>query len=154
MKASEDDLRTMFRFLNEVSIVAQLAGNALERAMGEAMTLPQFAVLNHLTRLGGGKNPVHLARAMQVAKGAMTKTLGHLDRAGFIAILPDPTDGRAKRVNLTKAGQKAHAAAIAAIGPELHHLATRMAMKNVREALQSIEQVRRILDDRRSSGQP
>lgn len=149
MSEAEDELRTAFRFLNEVGIVAQLAGNAMERAMGAAMTLPQFVVLNHLVRLGGGKTPVALARAMQVAKGAMTNTLGHLARAGHVSVAPDPKDGRAKRVDITEGGRAAHAAAIAAIAPELRHLAGKIPAERIAAALPLVEEVRRVLDARR-----
>ena len=50
---TSQDTTGLFRFFNEIAIVAQLSGNAFEKAMPEGMTLPQFAVLNHLMRMGG-----------------------------------------------------------------------------------------------------
>ena len=55
---SDQDLTAMFRFLNEIGIIAQLSGTAFEKVMPGTMTLPQFTVLNHLTRLGGNRTPV------------------------------------------------------------------------------------------------
>lgn len=152
MTASDDDARIMFHFLNEVSIVAQLAGNAFERAMAGDMTLPQFSVLNHLMRLGGDKTPLDLARAMQVAKGAMTNTLGHLDRAGYVSIAPDAKDGRSKRVSITAQGRAAHKAAIVAIRPELRYLLSLIPATRIDGATPVVEAVRKVLDQRRNRG--
>ena len=62
-----------------------------------------------------------VATALQVSKGAMTNTLGHLERAGWIAVRPDEKDGRSKRVDLTEAGRVAlgYAETIFATGAEL-----------------------------------
>ncbi|GGK46165.1 MarR family winged helix-turn-helix transcriptional regulator [Salinarimonas ramus] len=145
----ESDTATLFRFLNEVAIVAQLSGNAFEKVMPGTMTLPQFIVLNHLVRLGDGRTPLRIANALQVSKGAMTNTLGHLERAGWIAVRPDDVDRRSKRVDLTGAGREAHAAAIDALGPELAWLAGAVPPARVRAALPLMEEMRRALDVRR-----
>lgn len=149
--SDEQDLRALFRFLNEIGIVSQLAGNALAHAMGGRLTLPQFVVLNHMIRLGGNKTPLDLASAMQVTKGAMTNTLGHLDRAGFVTIVADARDGRSKRVDITDNGKAAHAAAVRSIEPELRHLAKHVKVDEIVSALPVIEGVRRVLDARRNA---
>ena len=148
----EEQLRTIFRFLNEIGIVSQLAGNALSQALGSALTLPQFVVLNHLLRLGGGKTPLALARAMQVTKGAMTNTLKHLDRAGFVSIVADAEDGRSKRIDITAKGRAAHAAALRSIEPELAFLNAQLSISQIEIAMPIVEQVRCVLDDRRYEG--
>jgi DNA-binding MarR family transcriptional regulator len=145
----DEDVSTMFRFLNEIGIIAQLSGNAFEKVMPGTMTLPQFTVLNHLARLGGDRTPVEIARALQVSKGAMTNTLGHLERAGWIRVRPDDHDGRAKRVDMTDPGRIAHAEAIAAIGPELVWLSGVVAPTRVSEALPLLADIRMALDRRR-----
>jgi DNA-binding MarR family transcriptional regulator len=147
---AERDAATMFRFLNEIGIIAQLAGAAFEKAMPGAMTLPQFVVLNHLTRLGGDRTPLQIATAMQVTKGTMTNTLGHLHRAGWIAIRPDAKDGRSKRVDITEAGRGAHAAAIRALAPELAFLSGAIALDRVAAATPLLEDIRKVLDERRN----
>ncbi|MEX0956787.1 MAG: MarR family transcriptional regulator [Rhizobiaceae bacterium] len=141
---------TMFRFFNEIGIIAQLSGNAFEKVMIGGMTLPQFSVLNHLVRLGGNRTPLQIARAMQVTKGTMTNTLGHLERAGHIAVRPDERDGRSKRVDITDSGRVARDQAIAAMAPELGWLAARIRMDDVEASLPLLEQVRKLLDERRN----
>lgn len=145
----DEDVATMFRVLNEIGIIAQLSGNAFEKVMPGTMTLPQFTVLNHLTRLGGDRTPVEIARALQISKGAMTNTLGHLERAGWIHVRPDDRDGRAKRVDVTEPGRTAHGAAIAALGPELAWLCGLVAPARVRDALPLLAEIRQALDRRR-----
>jgi DNA-binding MarR family transcriptional regulator len=141
---------TLFRFFNEIGIIAQLSGNAFEKVMTGGMTLPQFSVLNHLVRLGGDRTPLQIARAMQVTKGTMTNTLGHLQRAGHITIRPDERDGRSKRVDITERGRAAREQAIAAMAPELAWLAQRIRLDDVAAALPLLEQVRKLLDERRN----
>ncbi len=146
---STDDIADLFRFLNEIAIIAQLSGAAFEKMMPGTMTLPQFTVLNHLTRLGGDRTPLQIANAMQLSKGAMTNTLGHLSRSGWIAIRPDDKDGRSKRVDITPAGRAAHGDAINALAPELDWLSGVIAPARVRKATPLLEEMRKALDRRR-----
>jgi DNA-binding MarR family transcriptional regulator len=149
MDGTGDEAGRMFRLFNEIGIIAQLAGTAFERVMPDPLNLPQFVVLNHMVRLGDGRTPVDLARAMQVTKGTMTNTLGNLERAGFVAIRPDPEDGRSKRVRLTEAGRQARDGAIAALAPELEALAGLVPREHVEAVLPVLEYLRKVLDARR-----
>ena len=150
MTIKESDPQTLFRFLNEVGIVAQLSGNLFEKVMPQGMTLAQFVVLNHLTRLGDGRTPLSIAQAMQVTKGAMTNTLGHLEGKGFITIAPDLYDRRSKRISLTQQGRAARDAAIDSVGPELAGIAGEIALADIAAALPVLESLRKVLDARRN----
>ncbi|MCG6121411.1 MAG: MarR family transcriptional regulator [Microvirga sp.] len=145
----EADRVAMFRFLNEIGIIAQLSGAAFEKVMPGAMTLPQFIVLNHLIRLGGDRTPLQIARAIQVSKGAMTNTLGHLERAGLIAVRPDDKDGRSKRVDISPEGRAAHGQAVQALSPELGWLVGAIGVDRIAQAIPLLEDIRRALDARR-----
>ena len=148
----EDDgtaVATLFRWFTEVAILAQLSGRLLESVLPEGMTASQFGVLNHLARVGDGQTPLAIARAMQVTKGAITNTLGHLERAGHVRITPDEADRRSKRVTLTPRGHAARAAAIAAIAPELAALWRLVPPAEVAGSLDTLERMRGILDARR-----
>jgi DNA-binding MarR family transcriptional regulator len=140
MTDNQDTLPTLFRFFNELHIVAQLSGNAFERVMPQGMTLPQFAVLNHLARLGGNRTPLDIT---------MTNTLGHLEKAGYVAIRPDEKDGRSKRVDITPAGHEARRACVAAVGPEMAALAQAVSPGDLETALPLLERVRIHFDQRR-----
>ena len=148
--ANERDVAAMFRFLNEIGIIAQLSGAAFEKVMPGTMTLSQFTVLNHLTRLGGNRTPLQIANAMQVTKGTMTNTLGHLERAGWIAIRPDEKDGRSKRVDITESGRAAHGDAVKSVAPELVWLCGVLNPTQVRKTTPLLEAMRMALDQRRN----
>ena len=141
-----------FAFFNEVAIVEQLARNRLERALPDGLLAPHFAVLNHLVRLGDAKTPGDLARAFQVAKGAMTNTLQRLEARGFVELAPDPRDGRAKRVRLTAAGRSTREACVASVAPFLADLERAgLAEDEFARALPFLRRLRAHLDRARDS---
>ncbi len=138
-----------FGFFNEISIIAQLSGHAFEKAMPEGMTMPQFAVLNHLARAGDGTSPLRISRAMQVTKGAMTNTLHHLERKKLVQVRPDQSDGRAKQVFITEAGHEMRGRCIAAIAPHMKKLANDIPVSKLAATLPLLRQVREWLDKAR-----
>lgn len=144
------DIETLFGFFNEIGIIAQLSGAAFEKAMPDGMTLSQFSVLNHLTRLGDGWSPLRISRAMQVTKGAMTNTLGHLERKDLIDVKPDERDGRAKRVFITRAGRKMREACIASMVPYMVKFAADMPPENLANVLSLLQEIRKWLDEERN----
>lgn len=141
----------VFNFFNEIGIINQLAQNILERALPDGLKMSHFVVLNHLVRLGGPRYPQDMARALQVTKGAMTNTLQRLSARGLIDIQPDPDDGRAKRVSLTKKGQKTRDEAIQAIAPALDAVGKEFSQRALREALPLLRDVRTYLDKARDN---
>lgn len=140
----------LFRFFNEIGIIAQLSGHAIERVLPHELKMAHFSVLNHLARLGGEPSLVEIARAMQVTKGAMTNTIARLEQRGFVAVTPDSRDRRSKRVRLTEAGLEARDNAVASVAPELLELAKNVSAPDMIEALPLLEKVRRYLDENRS----
>ena len=138
-----------FQVLNEIGIIAQLAGKRLERTLPDGLLLPHFSVLNHFVRRGGEESPVQLARAFQVTKGAMTNTLQRLEARGLIEIRPDPKDGRAKRVSITDAGRSLQAEAIARLAPGLEALREAFSDERFAAALPFLQELRIFLDAER-----
>lgn len=143
------DAEILFGFFNEIGIIAQLSGNAFERAMPEGMTLPQFSVLNHMVRLGDGWSPLRIANAMQVTKGAMTNTLQHLERKDLIEVKPDEKDGRAKRVFITEAGRAMREQCIATMIPYMGNFAKAHPPAELASILPSLREIRAWLDKER-----
>lgn len=150
MSVNPKDMEAVFGFFNEIGIIAQLAGNAFEKAMPEGMTLAQFSVLNHLCRLGDGWTPHRIARAMQVTKGAMTGTLKHLEGKGLVVITPDATDGRAKRVNITDKGRAMRGDCLGAMAPMLQELLQDFTPAEIGAVAPVLSAVRAWLDNRRN----
>ena len=139
----------VFRFFNEVGIIEQLSRNRLERSLPHGLKMSQFALLNHFVRVSEESAPARLAKAFQVSKGAMTNTIQRLHALGFVEVLPDPDDGRGKRVRITAAGRRAHGESIAAIGPDMVTLGATFGAGAFASALPFLEKVRRYLDDHR-----
>jgi DNA-binding MarR family transcriptional regulator len=149
MSQREDAAHLYFRFFTEIAIIAQLSGTRLDRVLPEGMSRAQFGVLTHLVRLGGLWAPARLARAFQVTKGAMTNTLQRLEAQGYIKIIDDPKDARAKLVEITEAGRRARELAVRATGASLGELAGAIPLADVRAALPFLEIVRKRLDESR-----
>lgn len=150
MIEKDENAELLFPYLTEVMITAQLVSNAVEKRLPGAMTMAQFGVLNHLTRLGKPQAPVDIARAMQVRKSTMTSTLGTLLRAGHISIAPSETDGRAKVVSLTEEGRQVRAQAIINMEPEIRQISAQLTPGALAGSLPQLRALRKILDDRRN----
>ena len=144
----------IFAVLNEVSIIERLARNRLERVLPDGLRASHFVVLNHLARLGDGRSPARIARAVQVERPAMTNTLQRLEARGLVRLDPDPKDGRGKLVYLTPAGQAARAdcvaVATAAIGP----VAGDITAEELAGALPLLRRLRAALDRARDAEDP
>jgi len=106
------------RFFTEIAIIEHLARTAAERALPPGLSMAGFEVLSHLTHRGPTKAPAQIASAMQVTKGAMTGTLKRLEAGGWVAVAPDPRDGRGKTVTLTAEGAAVRETALAALTPQ------------------------------------
>ena len=146
-KKPQDPL--LFRFLNEVGIIEQLARAKLESVLPDGLKMSQFIVLNHLVRLGGDWSPVRLANAFQVTKGAITNTLQRLESRGLVKVVSDPRDGRGKLVSLTAAGRDKRTQCVRSIGPLLAELEAKFGKKRFEKALPLLEDVRKYLDEHR-----
>lgn len=51
-----------------------------------------------------GNRATELARRAGITKQAMGELVRHLDKAGYVEVLPDPADGRARIVRVTEQG--------------------------------------------------
>lgn len=148
MAQPDKSVDLLFRMFTEINIIGHLSTNMLERVLPEGLTVAQFGVLNHFVRLGGQWAPARLARAFQVTKGAMTNTLQRLEGQNLVRIVDDPSDGRAKLVEITDKGRRVRDRCIAATGAVIGELTTIRA-EDVRAALPFLEQVRKVLDAQR-----
>jgi DNA-binding MarR family transcriptional regulator len=146
-KPSHEQL--LFRLLNEIGIISQLAATAFERMLPHGLTRAQFTVLNHCMRLGDNKTPAQLAARFQVTRGTMTSTLARLEEKGLIRVEPDAVDGRSKRVMLTRKGRAARDDAVRAALPFLSAATSVITIDMVERMLLQLEIVRSWLDQNR-----
>jgi DNA-binding MarR family transcriptional regulator len=122
-------------FLSELFMADQLARSRLTRALPKGMEISHFSVLNYLARAGVERSPAHLARAFHVTRGAMTNTLGKLERSGYVHIFQDWDDARRKLVSISPAGRRARDVALSAIEPIVDEVVAAIGPEKVRTAL-------------------
>ncbi|MGI1663776.1 MarR family winged helix-turn-helix transcriptional regulator [Palleronia sp. KMU-117] len=155
MSKPDPNTAIYFALFNEIAIIAQLSGSLFERRLPEGFLVSHFAVLNHLVRLGDGRTPLQIARAFQVPKTTMTHTLQGLEKAGLVAVVPNPKDGRSKCVMLTDAGRAFRDQAITDLGPDIARIAAVIAPGRVADVLPLLGDLRAYLDgERNETGGP
>lgn len=136
-----------FAVLNEIGIIDQLANSAFTRVLPRPMTPAQFGVLNHFVRLGHEwRTPAQLASAFQVSRPTMTNTLSRLERSGLVEIVPDPEDGRGKRVSITPKGRAMREDCIARLAAPLADLQNRVEPAVFAQLHSLLRQLREIMD--------
>ena len=145
-----DPYTTLFGFFNEIGIIDQLAQTALARELPEGLTPSQFGVLNHLSRRKSEESPAQLAKAFQVTKGAMTNTLGKLEAQKLVEIRPDPEDGRAKLVSISRKGAAVQKECVKATRPYLRALSKKIDVTPLIDLIPLLQEVRMILDEDRN----
>jgi DNA-binding MarR family transcriptional regulator len=133
----------------EIGAIDQLVTNRLERVLPVGMSHAQFGVLTWFALRGNVATPAELAAAFQVTKGAMTNTLQRLETQGMIAVEPDATDGRRKRVTVTDAGRVGYERALAALRPVQESLRTAITEDEFRDALPFLRALRIWLEETR-----
>ena len=139
--------RADVQVMTEISIISQLSNAKLEKISG--LPSAQFALLSHFMRRGGEESPAQLASAFQVGKSAMTHTLQRAEAAGWVAIRPDPADGRRKWVSLTAAGAAAYGEAIKGMRPHLEAMRSAFTDDEFRSALPFLRALRVWFDENR-----
>lgn len=132
---------------SEIISADQLARARLSRALPKGMEISHFSVLNYLARTGGERNPADLARAFHVTRGAMTNTLGRLERAGYVHIFQDWEDARRKSVSVSPAGRRARDLALEAIEPIVDEILNAIGPERVRMALPVLREIRERFDE-------
>lgn len=139
-----------FKVLNEIGIIDQLASHAFTQVLPRGMTIAQFTVLNHFVRLGHEfRTPAQLANAFQVTRPTISNTLARMERAGLVAIVPDPDDGRGKRVSITEKGHAMRDDCIARLGKPLADMQARVPNELIEKLDPLLTQLREILDQMR-----
>ncbi|KAA2265684.1 MarR family transcriptional regulator [Solihabitans fulvus] len=112
--------------------ITRLMGDRMDRTYARfGLSRGEFDVLATLRRAGEDHDlsPSQLSTRLMLTTGGMTGRLDKLERAGLVERVPDPTDRRALRVQLTGhglevideavvAGLDVQAAAVAALTPE------------------------------------
>ena len=137
----------VFQFLTEVGIIAQLSNTALERILPKKLSVAGFGMLNRFILVKpDGDSPANMAQAFQVTRGAITNTISRLEEQGFVTILPDPKDGRAKIVCITEAGRQCHANCLKALRPFIAEVGRDIGIDALAQCLPTLASVRLWMD--------
>ena len=84
-------------------LLDDVARAEVNRQAGARVLTPALVrLLPHLTT--AGVRPTELARRVDVSKQAVGQALGDLESRGFVEMVADPADGRARLVRLTASG--------------------------------------------------
>ena len=147
--AGNPDLANLFAFFNEIGIINQLASSLFQKRLADGVTVAQFSVLNHLSRVQDGQTPLALASAFQVPKTTMTHTLAGLEKRGLIVMKPNQDDGRSKCVWLTQAGSEFRSQSISALAEDIKRLAPQLDTDEMMQSIPMLAKVRTVLDEDR-----
>lgn len=79
----------------------------------------------------GVRRPAALARKLRVTRQAMHKTIADLESKGYVQLVPDPDDGRAKIVRLSRTGLQRHRKAEACLTALEKELDVRLGRRTV-----------------------
>jgi DNA-binding MarR family transcriptional regulator len=139
---SEEANALAIMLFSELLTADQLLRNKLGRVLPKGMEISHFSVLNHLASTSSERTPAQLAKSFHLTRGAMTNTLGKLERVGYIHIRPDWDDARRKQVAISPAGRSARDVALAGIGPVIEKLVTEMGGDKLRLALPILRDLR------------
>ena len=145
-KAGSQNVAELFAFFNEIGIINQLSSSLFQKRLADGVTVAQFSVLNHLSRVKDGQTPLVLASAFQVPKTSMTHTLAGLEKRGLIAMKPNQNDGRSKCVWLTQAGSDFRTESITALSEDIKRLAPQLDVDDLMTSLPILAKVRSVLD--------
>lgn len=80
----------------------------------DAIRQPHLPVFEYIDRERGSRL-TYLARHANVTVQAMGEVIDYLERHGYVERVPDPTDGRAKLVRLTRRGYELYGLAATVI---------------------------------------
>lgn len=140
----------LFECARRLDEVAQAEVN---RQAGRRVLTPALVrLLPHLSR--EGIRPTELARRVDVTKQAIGQALAGLEASRLVEIVPDPSDGRARLVRLTAAGEAAYGHGHTVLAFYATHLGARLGRARLDTLVEALEQVRAVLREWSTTGAP
>ncbi|MBE3638258.1 MarR family winged helix-turn-helix transcriptional regulator [Mangrovicoccus algicola] len=141
----------VIQLFGELLLLDQFLRNRIAKALPEEVELSQFLVLLHLATSGEELGPARLATSFNVTRGAMSNTLGRLERAGQITMRGDTVDARRKFVSISEAGQRTLDEVVGAINPRLRETLSRHPRTEIGQCLTLLSELRDSLETSRLS---
>jgi DNA-binding MarR family transcriptional regulator len=136
-----------------IGVANQLTTTRFNQLMTESnLPLPQFTMLNHFSRdPGQGRTITQLASAFQANQPAITKTVQHLIKKGYLDVQVSQEDKRVKYHSITAAGLEAHQKAISCILPDAQLIFAEWSSEEINMLHQSLFRLKNWLDDHRDT---
>jgi DNA-binding MarR family transcriptional regulator len=114
-KSATEEMQTLGALLRTpVEVMLDHHFDKLAEAGFADVRIAHGAVLRHIAR--DGSRITELAERARVTKQSMAELVEYLRARGYVELVPDPHDGRAKLVRLTARGWKVHATLVAISG--------------------------------------
>lgn len=147
------DSEKLKQILIWVGVANQLTTTRFNQLMSESnLPLPQFTMLNHFSRNPQqGYTVTQLALDFQANQPAMTKTVQHLIKKGYLKIQVSQEDRRVKYHYITAAGLKVHQQEIARIIPDAQLIFAEWNSEEIDVLHQSLFRLKNWLDDHRET---
>ncbi|MGH6999823.1 MAG: MarR family winged helix-turn-helix transcriptional regulator [Phenylobacterium sp.] len=132
---------------SEIAVIEHLIRQSVAHHLPPGMTYAHFELLQYFHRVGDGQTPAELAREMMLSKAALTNILQKMSGLGLVCVLADVSDGRKKRVRLTRAGQEQHADVLKGMKWKMDLLREGFTETEFRQALPFLRNLRVFLED-------
>ncbi|WP_312160148.1 MarR family transcriptional regulator [Phenylobacterium sp.] len=132
---------------SEIGVIEHLIRQSVAHHLPPGMTYAHFELLQHFHRVGDGQTPAELAREMMLSKAALTNILQRMSALGLVSVLGDVSDGRKKRVRLTRAGQETHAGVLKDMKWKMDLLREGFTEGEFRQALPFLRNLRLFLEE-------
>ncbi len=117
-----------YTLLFDVWVTANSTRALLDQALRPSgLSAEEFALYSAIRR-DGGITPTELASLMALPPTTISSIVGRLQRRGHIQRAANPGDARSYRIELTAAGQAAHAAAATLFAPVLGRVEAALSM--------------------------
>jgi DNA-binding MarR family transcriptional regulator len=145
--ASTPRNRPDIQVFDEIGAIARLLRQSITRQLPPGMTYMHFDLLRHFVRHGDGQTPAQLARALMLTKGALTNILQRMSELGHAAVFADVSDGRKKRVRVTRNGVQAYLSVIKGLRANKESLRSAFTEAEFRDAAPFLKALRVFLED-------
>jgi DNA-binding MarR family transcriptional regulator len=112
----------------------------LNATTGDRLGRPAvMRLIPHLDTVG--IRPTQLARRVDISKQAVGQVLAELEARGLVDYTPDPADGRARLVRLTKAGVQASVLGLGVLADLERRVTRRVGRARMREVHAGLEAI-------------
>lgn len=98
-----------------------------------------------------GSRLTELAECAQMTKQSMTYLIEYLHKHGYVEMIPDPTDGRAKLIRLTAQGTEVQQTAIQISRQVEAEWATQIGQRKMSQLRRLLEELSDVLNDRKDN---